>query len=73
VLDVGSLSCITAFSITLSNRKIKAPFPVLEPHCIETEFTHLPSKQQKQQLSKLGVHCTYKKFTSDDDKIIRKN
>ena len=53
--------------------QIMVPFPVHEPHCIETQFTHLPSKEQKQRLSKLGVHLTYKKFTSSDDKVIYKN
>jgi len=48
------------------------PFPVHEPHCIETRFTHLLSVEQKQQLSKLGVHLTYKKFTSSN-KVICKN
>jgi len=48
------------------------PFPVHEPHCIETQFTHLPSKEQKQQLSKLDVHVMYKKFTSSDDSHLYK-
>jgi hypothetical protein len=49
------------------------PFQVPESHGIETQFTHVPTEEQKQLLSNLGVQLKYKKFTPFEDAVIRKN
>jgi len=57
----------------LEEVQILVPFQVPESHCVETQFTHVPTQEQKQLLSKLGVHLKYKKFTHSEDAVIRAN
>jgi len=57
----------------LSQMQITVPFQVPEAHLIETQFTHVPTQEQKQLLSKLGVHLKYKKFIPSEDAVIRTN
>jgi hypothetical protein len=53
--------------------QILVPFEVPESHCIETQFTHVPTEEQKGLLAQLGVRLKYKKFTPSEDAVIRKN
>ena len=53
--------------------EIMVPFQVPESHCVETQFTHVPTQEQKQLLSKLGVHLQYKKFAPSEDAVICTN
>ena len=57
----------------LSQMQIIVPFEVPESHCVETKFTHVPTQEQKQLLSELGVHLKNKKFTPFEDAVIRTN
>jgi hypothetical protein len=49
------------------------PFQVPESHCVETQFTHVPTEEQKQLLSQLCVQVKYKKFTPAEDAVIHNN
>lgn len=53
--------------------EIMVPFQVPESHCVETQFTHVPTEEQKELLSSLGVQLKYKKFTPSEDAVICKN
>lgn len=57
----------------LSQMQIIVPFEVPESHCVETKFTHVPTQEQKQLLSQLGVHLKHKKFTPSEDVVICTN
>jgi len=57
----------------LSQLQIIVPFEVPESHCVETKFTHVPTQEQKQLLSELGVHLKQRKFTPSEDAVIRAN
>jgi hypothetical protein len=53
--------------------QIVVPFEVPKSHFVETQFTHVPTEEQKELLAELGVQLKYKKFTPAEDAVIRKN